>query len=258
MKRMLRKTPFILVAGLLLFTSCEEDDTTPNGLYTDRLASDVKMDIVADASISPYAGIFDVSPSYDEGHLPFATNAGSVSGLGDMLDDLDKDNTYLVYCHGDGPSIQAANLMTENGFTNVYRLEGNYGAWNAISFVDIAPAEVKSKIGADDFEAIFDVSPSYNNGHLPGATNANASGGGTDLSGLIVGMDQSKSYLVYCHGDGPAMAGAQLMEDAGFENVFRLEGNYGAWGDVGYAVEQFHLTYKKETAPCDKHGAVCF
>ena len=36
----------------------------------------------------------------------------------------------------------------------------------------------------------------------------------------------------------PAMAGAQLMEDAGFKNVYRLEGNYGAWVDAGNDVEK--------------------
>jgi rhodanese-related sulfurtransferase len=27
------------------------------------------------------------------------------------------------------------------------------------------------------------------------------------------------------------------MEDAGFKNVYRLEGNFGAWEDAGYPVE---------------------
>ena len=54
---------------------------------------------------------------------------------------------------------------------------------------------------------------------------------------MIEGLDKTKTYLVYCHSDSPAMAGAQLMEDAGFEKVFRLEGNFGAWVDAGYEVE---------------------
>ena len=33
------------------------------------------------------------------------------------------------------------------------------------------------------------------------------------------------------------MAGAQLMEDAGFKKVYRLEGNFGAWVAAGYDVE---------------------
>jgi rhodanese-related sulfurtransferase len=201
------------------------------------MASKIKSELVDDASISPYEAIFDVSPAYDQGHLPFATNAGSVDGLGAMLAGLDKNLTYLVYCHGDAPSIAAAELMIENGFMNVHRLEGNYGAWDKVSFVDVAATKVKSKMENGDFNAIFDVSPHYSQGHLPGATNANASGGGTALADLIESLDKTKSYLVYCHGDAPSMAGAQLMEDAGFENVYRLEGNYGAWVDAGYDVE---------------------
>ena len=228
----------MLVASVILLYSCDkEEDPMPEGSYTDIMASQIKMDLVDDASISPYQAIFDVSPEFDKGHLPFATNAGSVNGLGGMLDGLDKNQSYLVYCHGDAPAIAAAELMVKNGFTKVHRLKGNYGAWDEISFADISPATVKSKMDAGDFEAIFDVSPVYNDGHLPGATNANASGGGTDLATLIGGMDKTKTYLVYCHGNGPAMAGAQLMEDAGFTNVFRLEGNYGAWVDAGYEVE---------------------
>ena len=241
MKNLIKTFSLLLVASVLFLTSCDKDDDPVvidpvSTSYTDVMASQIKMDLVDDASITPYEKIFDVSPAYDEGHLPFATNAGN-NTLSAMLSGLDKSKSYLVYCHGDAPSIAAANLMTDNGFTSVHRLYGNYAAWNQVSFVDIAPAIAKSKIDASDFEAIFDVSPAYNAGHLPGATNANAAGGGTALADLIATMDKTKDYLVYCHGDAPAMAGAQLMEDAGFENVYRLEGNYGAWTAAGYMVE---------------------
>lgn len=240
MKRFINALPILLLFASVFLFSCNDDDDDPVNLpaYVDVMADQVKDDIVDDANISPYEAIYDVSPQYDKGHLPFATETGSVDGLGNLLAGLDKSKTYLVYCHGDGPSIAGAELMEENGFTNVHRLKGNYGAWNDISFVDISADEVNSKITAGDFEAIFDVSPKYIEGHLPGATNANASGGGTDLADLIDGMDKTKTYLVYCHGNAPAMAGAQLMEDEGFKNVFRLEGNYGAWVDAGYTIEK--------------------
>ena len=239
MKKM--KTYSLLLLALSLFVmACnneEDDNTMPAVLYTDITASQVKTELVDDASISPYAAIFDVSPVYNDGHLPFSTDANGVNGLGTLLGSLDKTKSYLVYCHGDAPSIAAAELLIENGFTKVFRLQGNYGAWNDVSFVDIAASVAKSKIDAVEFEAIFDVSPHYNTEHLPGASNANAGGGGTELATLIADMDKTKNYLVYCHGDGPSMAGAQLMEDAGFKNVFRLEGNFGAWTDAGYATE---------------------
>jgi rhodanese-related sulfurtransferase len=238
MKNFINAIPILLIVSLVFLYSCDSDtDPPPSGTYTDVMAVDLKSDLVNDASISPYEEIFDVSPYYDDGHLPFATKAGSVDGLGTMLSGLDKNRSYLVYCHGDGPSIAGAELMAANGFAKVFRLKGNYGAWDDISFVDISADVVNSKISANEFEAIFDVSPNYSSGHLPGATNAKASAGGTDLADLIDGMDKTKTYLVYCHADAPSMAGAQLMEDAGFNNVFRLEGNYGAWVDAGYDVE---------------------
>jgi rhodanese-related sulfurtransferase len=238
MKKIIKTIPVMLSISMLFLCSCEKDeDPGSDHSYNDVMAMQVKSDIVGDASISPYEAIFDVSPVFNQGHLPFATSTGSVDGLGTMLDGLDKTKTYLVYCHSDPPSIAGAELMAKNGFSNVHRLEGNFVAWDEVSFTDIAASVAKLKIDAGDFEAIFDVSPIFNVGHLPGATNANGNAGGTDLSQLIVGMDKTKSYLVYCHSDSPAMAGAQLMEDAGFKKVYRLEGNFSAWVDAGYDVE---------------------
>ena len=254
MRNIMKTIPVLLAVSILFLYSCEKEDPVSDASYTDIMASQIKSDLVDDASISPYEAIFDVSPAYDQGHLPFAKNVGSVDGLGDMLAGLDKSLNYLVYCHGDAPSIAGSELMVENGFMNVHRLEGNYGAWDKVSFVDIAAATVKSKIDAGDFKAIFDVSPAFTQGHLPGATNANASAGGTALSDLIDGMDKTKSYLVYCHGDAPAMAGAQLMEDAGFENVYRLEGNYGAWVDAGFDVEQYYIRTKEVSSSTAADG----
>ncbi len=241
MKKMIHRLPLLFILGTVVLFACDndgDDDIMPTpGTYTDVTAVQLKTDLLGDANISPYEAIFDVSPYFAKGHLPFATGTGSVDGLGDLLAGLDKNKSFLVYCHGDGPSIAGATLMVENGFTKVHRLKGNYGGWDEIAFVDINAAEVNSKITAGEFEAIFDVSPHYNNGHLPGAINAKASGGGTDLADLIAGKDKTKTYLVYCHANAPAMAGAQLMEDEGFTKVFRLEGNFGAWVDAGYEVE---------------------
>jgi rhodanese-related sulfurtransferase len=238
MKKTIKIVPALLAVSILFIYSCEKDeDPSDDGSYTDVMASQLQIDLVDDASISPYEAIFDVSPAYNQGHLPFATSAGSVDGLDHMLGALDKNKLYLVYCHADGPAIAGAELMVENGFSNVHRLEGNFSAWDEVSFVDIGPGVAKSKIDGGEFEAMFDVSPHFNEEHIAGATNANGSAGGTDLSELIEDMDKTKSYLVYCHANSPAMAGAQLMEDAGFENVYRLEGNFGAWVEAGYGVE---------------------
>ena len=74
--------------------------------------------------------IIDVSPHYDSGHLPGAVNYYLGDGsLDDAIPNLDKNVSYLVYCHVDSVSISGANKLVDAGFSPVYRLKGNYQAW---------------------------------------------------------------------------------------------------------------------------------
>jgi rhodanese-related sulfurtransferase len=61
---------------------------------------------------------------------------------------------------------------------------------------------------------ILDVSPVYANGHLPGAINYPVGDGSLDKA--LPTLDKGKTYLVYCHADALAIAGAQKLVDAGF------------------------------------------
>ncbi len=81
---------------------------------------------------------------------------------------------------------------------------------------------------------IIDVSPSYAAGHLPGAISIPLS----ELQGRLGELDPANSHLVYCHGDGPAIAGAELLVANGFSPVYRLLGNYSGWVNAGLPVEK--------------------
>ena len=105
----------------------------------------------------------------------------------------------------------------------------------AVTFTDLSPAEAKDLIDNNPDLIIIDVSPHYDNGHLPGAVHYYLGDGSLDAA--IPYLDPTAMYLVYCHVDSVAIAGAQKLVDAGFTNVYRLEGNYGAWVDAGYEVE---------------------
>lgn len=104
------------------------------------------------------------------------------------------------------------------------------------TYIDVTPAEAKALIDDNPDLIIIDVSPAYEQGHLPGAVNYYLGDGSLDEA--IPTLDKSKKYLVYCHIDSVAIQGAQKLVDAGFENVYRLEGNYAAWVDAGYPIEQ--------------------
>ena len=103
------------------------------------------------------------------------------------------------------------------------------------SYMDVTPAEAKQLIEDNPELVIIDVSNLWADGHLPGAVNYPVGDGSLDAA--IPMLDEMAMYLVYCHGDAPSIAGAQALVDAGFEHVYRLAGNYGAWVDAGYDVE---------------------
>ena len=104
------------------------------------------------------------------------------------------------------------------------------------SYIDVSPEEAKALIDSTPDLVIIDVSPHYANGHLPGAVSYYLGDGSLDEA--IPTLDKTKPYLVYCHVDSVAIAGAQKLVDAGFSPVYRLEGNYAAWVDAGYPVEK--------------------
>ncbi|MBD3355250.1 hypothetical protein GF361_04665 [Candidatus Woesearchaeota archaeon] len=103
-------------------------------------------------------------------------------------------------------------------------------------YVDISAMEAKEMIDTNDNLVVIDVSPHYDKGHLPGAVHYYLGDGSLDAA--IPTLDKSKDYLVYCHVDSVAIAGAEKLVDAGFDPVYRLEGNYGGWVDAGYPIEQ--------------------
>jgi rhodanese-related sulfurtransferase len=104
-----------------------------------------------------------------------------------------------------------------------------------ISYIDVSPEEANELIEKNADLIIIDVSPFYDQGHIPGAVNYPVSDG--SLDDAIPQLDKNAEYLVYCHSDSVSIRGAQKLIDAGFKTVYRLEGNYRAWIDAGYDVE---------------------
>lgn len=187
----------------------------------------------------------DVSPAYKMGHLPTAINHPVGDGsLDKAIPMLDKNMTYLVYCHADGPSISGSQKLVDAGVKKVYRLVGNYKAWNdagypismLMPYEDVTTQEaLKLMLETTDLVTI-DVSPAYAMGHLPKAVNYPVGDGSLDKA--IPMLHVTKTYLVYCHADGPSILGSQKLVDAGFMKVYRLVGNYKAWVDAEYPIEK--------------------
>jgi rhodanese-related sulfurtransferase len=103
------------------------------------------------------------------------------------------------------------------------------------SYVDVTAEEAKELIENNPDMVIIDVSPLYDQGHIPGAVNYYVGDGSLDEA--IPSLDKDATYLVYCHTDSASIQGAQMLVDSGFSHVYRLEGNFRAWADAGYDVE---------------------
>ena len=103
------------------------------------------------------------------------------------------------------------------------------------AYVDISPKVANAIIGSISDLVIIDVSPMYDKGHIPGSVNHFVGDG--SLEAAIPTLDKTMTYLVYCHTDSASISGASMLIEAGFEKVFRLEGNFSAWVDAGYPVE---------------------
>ena len=101
-------------------------------------------------------------------------------------------------------------------------------------YIDVTPDEALQLIRDNPDLVIIDVSPLYDESHLPGALHYFV-GDGT-LDNAIPMLDKTKTYLVYCHTDEASMLGAGKLVQAGFDPVYRLQGNFGGWVEAGFPV----------------------
>ncbi len=123
----------VLLCGIVVISGCtintgnntSKNQSNASG-YKDVSAAEAKQLI----DTTPGIVIIDVSNKYAEGHIPGAVNYPVGNGtLDQVIPSLNKNSTYLVYCHFDSASISGAQKLVDAGFTKVYRLQGNYQAW---------------------------------------------------------------------------------------------------------------------------------
>lgn len=139
--------------------------------------------------------------------------------------------------HEDDKMMNEDESMMEEGESMMEEWESmKIPMTQAGKYVDVSPQIAKKIIDENSGLIIIDVSPVYADGHLPGAVGYYVGDGTLDKA--IPSLDKNATYLVYCHIDSASISGAQKLVDAGFEKVYRLEGNYKAWTDAGYEIEK--------------------
>lgn len=98
---------------------------------------------------SPKAQLLDVRTpgEFGGGHLPGAQNIDYRNpAFSQHVAQLDKTKPVYVYCLSGGRSAEAAKLMREQGFTQVYELQGGYLKWTTkMKPVEGVPANTTAK-----------------------------------------------------------------------------------------------------------------
>jgi rhodanese-related sulfurtransferase len=136
-----RITLFILAAVLvvmvgIVFAVSQKGDA--NMAITSKQASD----LIQKNQSNPNFVIVDVrTPAeYQSGAIAGSINIDIyASDFKTKLNQLDKKKIYLVYCHTGNRSAQAAGMMKELKFREVYDLSGGVVAWSQAGYLLVKP-----------------------------------------------------------------------------------------------------------------------
>jgi len=92
----------------------------------------------------------------------------------------------------------------------------------------MAAAEFEEAVAEPDVVVLDVRTPEeYADGHLPGAVNLDVSDPG--FPEALDRLDRDATYAVYCRTGSRSLAATQTMREAGFDDVFDLEGGIEAW-----------------------------
>lgn len=110
---------FLLLGILVLLTACG------NAGYKNVSTEDAKQLIDNNEVV-----VLDVRTpdEFQEGHIPNATLI-PLQELENSLNEIDKEQTYLVVCRSGNRSAQASQILSSNGFSNIYNMTGGMNNW---------------------------------------------------------------------------------------------------------------------------------
>jgi rhodanese-related sulfurtransferase len=126
----------IIISGIYIAFIKDDSDTESNSkqsITVEDITTKEAFDLIQNNSENPDFVILDVRTldEYNSGHIENASMLDFYNeSFADDLDQLDKDDTYLVYCRTDNRSRSATDIMVELGFKDVYNMLGGIVQWN--------------------------------------------------------------------------------------------------------------------------------
>ena len=119
-----------LITGVTSIAGCVRDETATIEDVTPQEAFTLIQDNQNNADFV----IIDVrtAEEFADGYIENATNIDFYSEtFRDMLDNLDKNKTYLIYCRSGARSGKTVPIMAELNFREVYNILGGMLQWQS-------------------------------------------------------------------------------------------------------------------------------
>ena len=128
---------FHLLFSTILLSSCSSSiaqDKTVVAEEIDAIASNI---MIEENSGSENFVILDTRSvkEYEGDHIKNSIFINfSAADVKDQVLKLDKNKTYLLYCHSGGRSGMIQNFMEKNGFEETYNMKGGIVSWRSNGF----------------------------------------------------------------------------------------------------------------------------
>jgi rhodanese-related sulfurtransferase len=106
------------------------------------------------------------------------------------------------------------------------------GCSSSSSAIDLSVSEFSSKVTEAGIITLDVRTPGeFNEGHIEGAQLIDFQSG--NFESEIATLDKSKTYAVYCRSGNRSGQAVKVMSDAGFSNLYNLNGGVIDWANAG-------------------------
>ena len=252
---------FIILLSLFLFMICitigchnskttetisDQNTISDSGFQT--FAVKEAYDFINNSGRFPFVLDVRTKEEFEDSHIVGAYNI-PVSELEQRLNEIPKSAPIVVYCKSGTRSRQAAEILANKGFKEIYDLLGGIESWikegkkiskgNKTTVVindeisakitNLEIMEAKALIESEKELTILDVRPEeeYNDSHLKNAIRVDVTG----LEKNIIQLNKNIPVLLYCSSldCGSSDEAARILVTNGFSRVYVMDEGIEAW-----------------------------
>ena len=249
--------PVLLAIGVVLTGGCAGCIFETPTQIIENITPQEAFALIQDNQNNPDFVIIDVRTpqEFAEEYIENAINLDFRSEtFRDELNQLDKNQTYLIYCRSGGRSGDALDIMAELNFREVYNMSGGINGWKAAGLPTVQ--EIQSQIieNITSQEAFTLIQDNQNNpdfviidvrtpqefaqGHIENAINLDyrPETFRTELNRL----EKNKTYLIYysCSCGGIGEDALDIMVGLNFREVYNMSGGINGWKAEGLPITQ--------------------